>query len=258
MVPFFSGVLMPLSRASLLSRFLTTGHLAASLAFAHDPITTPLTWNREISRVFQHRCMNCHCPGGGAFSLTSFSDVRPWAVAVREAVGARSMPPWNAVKGFGEFRDENSLTQEEIGLITGWVNGGAPEGDPKDAAALPASRGPRNSEPAARALPVQRVTSLSAPATLIGVRIRSLPPDGETRLVLQQPGADLIPLIWIRGAARGAPTNYYFRTPVRTVRGARILSWTPASQSLPRLEILIRLAPSSSHGPFRGHSPVAE
>ena len=40
------------------------------------------------------------------------------------------MPPWGAVKGFGDFRDDPSLTQDEITRIAEWVEGGAPEGDP--------------------------------------------------------------------------------------------------------------------------------
>ena len=40
------------------------------------------------------------------------------------------MPPWDAVKGFGQFRDDPSLSQAEIDLLVAWVEGGAPEGNP--------------------------------------------------------------------------------------------------------------------------------
>ena len=42
------------------------------------------------------------------------------------------MPPWGAVKGFGDFRNDVALTPEQIELIVSWVSGGAPEGDAKD------------------------------------------------------------------------------------------------------------------------------
>jgi hypothetical protein len=42
------------------------------------------------------------------------------------------MPPWGAVRGFGEFRNDRSLTQEQLELITSWFDGGVPEGDEKD------------------------------------------------------------------------------------------------------------------------------
>ena len=60
----------------------------------------------------------------------SFSTVKPWAVAIKEAVLVRQMPPWPAAKGYGEFSNDYSLTQEEIIRIAEWIEGGAPEGDP--------------------------------------------------------------------------------------------------------------------------------
>ena len=41
------------------------------------------------------------------------------------------MPPWGAIKGFGDFRNDPSLTQDEMNRIAEWVEGGAPEGDPQ-------------------------------------------------------------------------------------------------------------------------------
>src|SRR5205085_2541589 len=85
---------------------------------------------REISRLFYQRCSSCHRDGGNAFALTTYEQARPWAKAIKEEVNERRMPPWGAVKGFGEFRDDQGLTQEQIELINDWVEGGAPEGDP--------------------------------------------------------------------------------------------------------------------------------
>ena len=56
---------------------------------AHDVSTTPITWNREISRIFYERCISCHRPGGTSFSLTTYPDVQPRAVAIRDAVLSR-------------------------------------------------------------------------------------------------------------------------------------------------------------------------
>ena len=55
-------------------------------AQAHDIITTPITFDREISRILYDRCNRCHHPGGAAFSLMTYSDARPWAVAIKEEV----------------------------------------------------------------------------------------------------------------------------------------------------------------------------
>jgi mono/diheme cytochrome c family protein len=72
--------------------------LAASAHLrAHDVSTTPITWSREISRIFFDRCASCHRPGGSSFSLMTYPDVQPRAVAIRDAVLSRRMPPWGAV-----------------------------------------------------------------------------------------------------------------------------------------------------------------
>src|SRR6202012_3613885 len=79
----------------------------------------------------------CHHPGGAAFSLTTWKDARPWAKAIGEEVLQRRMPPWGAVKGFGDFRSDQGLTEEQLELIVDWEEGGAPEGEEKDLPAPP-------------------------------------------------------------------------------------------------------------------------
>ena len=101
-------------------------------AWGHDVITTKITFDREIVRIVQARCASCHREGGSAFSLTTYSEARPWAKAMQEEVLERRMPPWGAVKGFGDFRNDQALTPEQIELMADWVEGGAPEGEPKD------------------------------------------------------------------------------------------------------------------------------
>ncbi len=98
-------------------------------ALAHDPITTNITWTNEISRLVYRHCEGCHQQGGQAMPLESYTQVRPWAKAIRDEVLARRMPPWDPVKGVGDFRDDASLSIPEIDLFVRWVEGGAPEGD---------------------------------------------------------------------------------------------------------------------------------
>ena len=101
-------------------------------AWGHDIITTPITFDREITRIVYSRCASCHHPGGSAFSLMTYKEARPWAEAVKEEVLARRMPPWGAVKGFGDFRNDQALTPEQLELIVSWADGGVPEGEEKD------------------------------------------------------------------------------------------------------------------------------
>jgi hypothetical protein len=62
-----------------------------------------------------------------------YKDARPWARAIKNAVSARTMPPWFADPAFGHFLNERRLKQGDIDAIARWVDAGAPEGDPKEA-----------------------------------------------------------------------------------------------------------------------------
>jgi len=103
--------------------------LAVCPLLAHDPITTKLTYNAEISRLLAARCLSCHATG--SVPLTNYQQVRPWAKAIRDQVLNRAMPPWGAQRGVGQFRNNASLAQPELDRIVQWVEGGAPEGEGK-------------------------------------------------------------------------------------------------------------------------------
>src|SRR5215467_4087882 len=97
---------------------------------AHTFYTTKITWSKDVSRIVYRSCASCHRPGGSSFSLMTYKEARPWAEAIKQQVLTRRMPPWNAVKGFGEFKDDHGLTQEDLEIIAEWVEGGGPEGNP--------------------------------------------------------------------------------------------------------------------------------
>jgi hypothetical protein len=65
-------------------------------------------------------------------SLATYAEARPWAKAIKEELLEKRMPPWNAVKGYGEFSNAPVLTQRDIELIINWVEGGAPPGEDKE------------------------------------------------------------------------------------------------------------------------------
>lgn len=91
------------------------------------------TFNKEVVRLFQQHCQSCHHPGDIApFSLLSYKEARPWAVAIREAVITKDMPPWKPLPSCGDFKDARALSQDEINTIVAWVDAGAPEGNAAD------------------------------------------------------------------------------------------------------------------------------
>ena len=94
----------------------------------HVPITTKIVFNREIAQIFQKKCFQCHTDGNVAMALTTYKETRPWAVAIKEEILDRKMPPWSAAGGYGHFANDMSLTAREISLILSWADGGAPSG----------------------------------------------------------------------------------------------------------------------------------
>jgi peroxiredoxin len=90
-----------------------------------------VTYSNQVVRLFHQHCVRCHRAGELApFALDSFDAAVSWADAIREAVGARRMPPWFAsADAHGKFSNEASLTDAERKLIGDWIDAGCPEGD---------------------------------------------------------------------------------------------------------------------------------
>ena len=65
--------------------------------------------------------------------FVTYSQTRPWAKAIRNAVLARKMPPWFADPMYGHFANDRSLAKAEIDTLVLWANAGAPAGDPNHA-----------------------------------------------------------------------------------------------------------------------------
>ncbi len=99
-----------------------------SVSARHVPITTKIVFNREIAQIFQKKCFQCHTDGNVAMALTTYKETRPWAVAIKEEILERKMPPWSAAGGYGHFANDMSLTAREMSLILSWADGGAPSG----------------------------------------------------------------------------------------------------------------------------------
>jgi hypothetical protein len=92
------------------------------------------TFYKDVLPVFQDHCQTCHRAGEAApMALTDYSSVRPWAKAIKEAVVARTMPPWFADPHIGKFSNDARLPDSAIATISAWVDAQAPAGDPKDA-----------------------------------------------------------------------------------------------------------------------------
>jgi mono/diheme cytochrome c family protein len=89
----------------------------------------PPTFNADVAPILYEKCATCHRPGaGGPMSLTSYTEVRPWARSIKARITKREMPPWSADPRFGHFSNDISLSDAQIETITKWVDGGMPQG----------------------------------------------------------------------------------------------------------------------------------
>jgi hypothetical protein len=97
--------------------------------------TRAVTFTKDVAPIFRDKCEACHRPDSMApMSLVTYEDARPWARAIRARVASRQMPPWHIDRtvGIQQFKNDRSLSDEQIDTIERWVDGGAPMGDPKD------------------------------------------------------------------------------------------------------------------------------
>jgi hypothetical protein len=94
-----------------------------------------VTFTKDIAPILQRSCQGCHRPGSMApMSLLSYEDVRPWARAIKLRTALREMPPWFIEKNVGiqNFKNDPSLSDDEIAMIARWAEAGAPRGNPAD------------------------------------------------------------------------------------------------------------------------------
>jgi hypothetical protein len=238
-----------------MSRLSLVLGLLAGVASAHDIITTPITYSREIYRIFQARCFSCHRQGGAAFSLMTYSDSRPWAEAIKEEVLGRTMPPWGAVKGFGDFRNDRALTPEQIELIESWADGGVPEGEPAD---LPAKPDPTQEWPSERALSTTTISGdfkLARGMMLDGLLPLTLPENASVQVTAELPDGSVEPLVWMENYKTKYAHSFLLRTPLELPAGTVIRGVPPDAKIglLPVAQPTAAEASGPRHSSQAGH-----
>ena len=103
------------------------------LALAAEPATP--TFAKDIAPIFQEKCEACHRPDSIApMSLVTYEEARPWARSIKSRVASRQMPPWHIDRtvGIQHFKNDRSLSDEQIATIVRWVDAGAPRGEAND------------------------------------------------------------------------------------------------------------------------------
>jgi peroxiredoxin len=92
-----------------------------------------VTYAKQVSRILQKHCQECHRPGEiGPFPLLTYDDARKRAGRIRAAILEERMPPWHADPRYGKFVNDRRMSPEERDTLLAWIEKGSPEGDRKD------------------------------------------------------------------------------------------------------------------------------
>ena len=114
--------------------------LAAPAGAQTSTLSDQPTFAKDVAPILQRSCVSCHRAGEMApMSLQTYEEARPWARSIKARTASHEMPPFHIDKSIGitSFKNDPSLTSDEIAMIGRWVDAGAPRGNPAD---MPAPR----------------------------------------------------------------------------------------------------------------------
>ncbi len=96
-----------------------------------------ISYTDTIAPMLEEKCVACHQEGGIApFAFDNYDRVKQFSGMIREAVRTDRMPPWDPDPFVATFKDDKSLSNEQIQTLVSWVEAGAPRGEGADPLAL--------------------------------------------------------------------------------------------------------------------------
>ncbi|MSU40495.1 MAG: redoxin domain-containing protein [Pedosphaera sp.] len=104
-------------------------------------VTTAVTYHRDVARILQQNCVQCHHAGGIApFSLEDITEVKDRAKTIRRVIEQRQMPPWFAAPiaegAQNPWANDCSLSTRDKADLLAWLSSAdRPVGNPADAPA---------------------------------------------------------------------------------------------------------------------------
>src|SRR5262245_20249097 len=129
-----------LARAGLPVLAMAAGVMLPAVASAQGQAAQSVTFTKDVVPILQRSCQNCHRADGiGHMALVTNEEGGPWSSSIKTRVANRDMPPWHIDRNTGiqKFKNNPSLTEQEVDTIVKWVDAGAPQGNPAD---MPAPR----------------------------------------------------------------------------------------------------------------------
>ena len=148
------------------------------------------------------------------------------------------MPKWHAMRGYGAFSNDPSLSSFEIALIAAWVDGGAPEGSPATVAAPPTQAGDARKPDRVNEVVVPCGETPIVAGTLHGLRPELTKGNG-LGIAVGMPDGRVEPLARIRDFDPDFAVTYWLRQPLTIPTGAKVLTTSPTS---PTCRVILTMA----------------
>ena len=118
--------------------FISTCFLIFIISCSNVKKPEKITFSEHIAPIIYKNCTTCHRPGeAGPFSLLNYQDVATRGKLIKFVTQSRFMPPWPADASYSHFIDEKVLSNDEITMITTWVDAGCIKGDTTKLPKLP-------------------------------------------------------------------------------------------------------------------------
>ena len=91
------------------------------------------TWYRDVQPIIVARCQGCHTDDGIApFALTGYTQMVAMRESLRDAIDARTMPPWQPSDCCNHYNYDRSLSDADRDTLLRWFDSALPVGDPAD------------------------------------------------------------------------------------------------------------------------------
>jgi Cu/Ag efflux protein CusF/cytochrome c5 len=242
-----SGVRGPAVGAAMTLSVLTWCALSPQPASSHAQATTTVQFDREIVRILDNHCVMCHMQKGPAFPLVTYEQTYAARWKIRQDVLDRHMAPWAAMPGYGDFANDNGLTQREIDFFVAWAESYGPRnnGEVYTARTVPRAS---TSKPVQARVDFER-WELGKPDLLVTIAANTVEPRQTEQIKRVMVDPKLKSARWLRGLEYKPGDRRVVRAVSFSIQesGQWLGSWTPwqGFASLPE-KLAIEL-PAGSH-----------